>query len=573
MIITLGQMNPTPRDFKGNLSQVSDIIESNSNSDLIVFPELTIPGYMCLDLVYSEKFIEKNLNALEEVKSISQKLTNAHIVIGYVDKSYKGTGKPFRNMAAVIHNGRIIATYQKRLLPFYDVHDEPRYFEPGQDLCVFEINGEKCGITICEDLWNDKGQDDYNYDDNPVGAYDDIGVDYLINLSSSPYARGKPERRFNMIRKIYDERNFKAIVYVNQYGGMDELVFDGCSIIYGCKNNICRFIQPDPNINEYSNYPRVASKTLTVDTEKKNEWQFLLRKDNMDEDEYHFTMARVGLFDYVKKCGFKNVVIGSSGGVDSAVVVALAASVFDPKDIHAITMPSKWNTDDAKSDAEKLHENLGINTYNVPIQHDSFLEDTNARLKLANTDYNHVADENIQARMRGNIIMHLANALNGIALTTGNKTELALGYCTLYGDMSGCFNPIGDLYKRQVYALGAYLNKFFGKEVIPASVFNKAPSAQLAPDQCDEESLMPYAVLDYIVKLYIENHVDSWTELCQELNGKVEKEILDKAQEKYYDMIRRMDLMEFKRRQATICTRLTPRAFGIGRRMPIVKGG
>lgn len=577
MKITLAQINTTPNDFEGNFQKIMNgmATATRDGADVVIFPELTICGYLVKDLVYTSGFIDRNLAYLKRVASLTDSSTNLTAIVGYIDRNYTGVGKPFRNMAAVIRNGNVIATYQKHLLPFYDVFDEGRYFEPGQDVCVFEVNGNRCGIVICEDAWNDKGQDDYNYDDNPIGTYRKLGVNYLFSLNSSPYARNKPQYRTEMLKLITDQWNGNVLnlIYVNQIGGNDELVFDGHSMV-ASHGNIAYYMP-----NSFS--PKEASeKFVTVDVPPKGvngpyiDFKF---------DDDHLKMILLGLYDYINKSGFKSVVLGSSGGVDSALVATLATLAIGKENVNCIMMPSCYSSEGSVKDAQELHKRLGCNEFKVPIEHLAFTNHINSCFKFVEVDktnsneitghiatkqlvdYNKVADENIQARMRGQIVMHYSNAMGALALTTGNKTELATGYCTLYGDMNGGFNPIGDLYKMEVFGLCHQINKLFG-DLIPNEIINKAPSAELKPGQTDEASLLPYPILDNIVKLYIENYVTDYKLYADATNEE------RRASEKDYARITRLIYnCEFKRRQAAPTIKLSKVAFGTGRRLPIVK--
>jgi NAD+ synthase (glutamine-hydrolysing) len=566
MKITLAQINTTPNDFSGNFQKIFDGISSavHDNSDVVIFPELTIPGYLVKDLVYTSGFVEKNLEYLQRIAHMTNGY-NITVIVGYIDKNYNGVGKPFRNMAAVIRNGVVITTYQKHLLPFYDVFDEGRYFEPGKDICVFDINGNKCGIVICEDAWNDKGQDDYCYEDNPINKYRDIGVNYLFSLNSSPYAQNKPAYRMSMLTTITNNWNGKRInlIYVNQIGAQDELVFDGHSMIV-CNGMVAKYINTD--IDSLKNN---QEKFLTVDVPANGL--------NSPYNDYHFDldhlkMTILGLRDYIIKSGFKQIVLGSSGGVDSALVATLASLAIGADNVNCIMMPSCYSSEGSVNDAKELHKRLGCKEFLVPIEHLALTNHINDCFGFKTLpfiekygEYNKVADENIQARMRGQIVMHYSNAMGALALTTGNKTELATGYCTLYGDMNGGFNPIGDLYKLEVFGMCRAINSVFGK-LIPDEIINKAPSAELKPGQTDEASLLPYPILDNIVKLYIENYVTVYEQYCELTNEE------RRASEKdYYRITRLIYLSEFKRRQAAPTIKLSKVAFGTGRRLPIVK--
>jgi NAD+ synthetase len=580
MKITLAQINTTPNDFEGNFNKIRNGIASaiREFADVVVFPELTIPGYLVKDLVYTTGFIEKNLETLQRVVRLTDAHDNEHspvVIVGYIDYNTSGVGKPFRNMAAVIRNGVVIATYQKHLLPFYDVFDEGRYFEPGKDICVFNINGNRCGIVICEDAWNDKSQDDYSYLDNPIDRYRDAGVNYLFSINSSPYAQHKPHHRVEMLTKICADRRNKPLnlIYVNQIGGQDELVFDGHSMVIS-NGEVIRYIQTDTIPNEKSNENFV---TVTVPPSIGGGGYI-----NYHFEEDHLKMTLLGLRDYITKSGFKSVVLGSSGGVDSALVATLATLAIGKENVNCIMMPSCYSSEGSVKDAKELHKRLGCKEFLVPIEHLNLTNHINRCFKFVDivdlgangdatpkirqlVDYNKVADENIQARMRGQIVMHYSNAMGALALTTGNKTELATGYCTLYGDMNGGFNPIGDLYKMNVFGMCRLINTLFGN-LIPEEIINKAPSAELKPGQTDEASLLPYPILDNIVKLYIENYVTDYAQYC----GLTNEERV--ASEKDYARITRLIYInEFKRRQAAPTIKLSKVAFGTGRRLPIVK--
>lgn len=541
----LAEINTTPGDFEGNFNRIVEAIlkgESN-NCNIIVFPELTICGYLVRDLLYLDGFIESNLEYLDKIKSwIKSHDIKAVVVIGYADYCHKEYGKPFKNMAAVIRNGITLATYQKQLLPFYDVFDEPRYFEPGTELCKIEIDGVMCGITICEDLWNDKGQEDYNYNNNPVQRYLSHGVKTIINLSSSPWHQDKVEKRIKMAKEISSSCQ---LIYVNQIGGQDELVFDGNSML-AMNGAVINQLRHGQSTSHYFD-PNSKIRELT---------------DNLI----------IGLTDYVHKTGHTEVVVNSSGGIDSAVVIALAAKAFGGDKVHCIMMPSKYSSPGSVNDAKALHKKFQCKEYIINVDHDPILEIVGKEFNKNNIKPHPVAEENVQARMRGMMgAMYFSNAFGAMPLTTGNKTELALGYCTLYGDMSGGFNPIGDLYKDEVYAVA----KFLG---VPGEIINKVPSAELAPGQTDEASLLPYVFLNSIVKAFIEEYISSYNNWCKyAFEDEKTKDIFDKVnifakvtEADYNRMIKKIKLNEFKRRQAAPCIKVSKVAFGMGRRMPLI---
>jgi len=579
MKVTAAQINTTPGDFQGNSNLIRQgIIKAvEEDSDLVIFPEMTIAGYNCRDLLFDHLFIEQNLKQVQEIVEFSKDYS-IHIVVGYADYNRTGIGKPFRNMAAVIHQGIIVGTYQKQLLPMGDVFDEARWFEPGTAPFIFTIGQHIIGVTICEDCWReDKGHHQIiNHKANPVKTYRDLGCDTLVSLNSSPYCHNKPNTRRQLFREICTG-SIKNFVYANQYGSQDELVFDGNSMIVR-NNSIVKIANPP-----LQPLPIDYVTTITVDL---NNNIFL----PISNENHYICLAMVllGLHDYAKKTGMTKFVVGSSGGIDSAVVIALAAMVFGAENVYGIKMPSKWSSDHSLNDARQLHKMFGINDLTVQIDHNTLLDHINHSIgfvkgvqNIHGPDvYNPVADENIQARMRGQIVMHFSNATGALAFVTANKTESALGYSTLFGDLAGTFAPIGDLYKLEVYELAKQINQYYGKEMIPQNIIDKAPSAELAPNQTDEASLLPYPILDPIVKLHIEEYTGDWIGFknrirCLGSNGKLEMALNwvddENNREIYEKMINRINRMEFKRRLSPLCPKLTNKSFGTGRRMPIVR--
>lgn len=568
MKITLAQINTTPGDFVGNANKIKEGIHeaAKEKSRVVVFPELTICGYNVKDMVYDHNFIDTNLKYVNEIREYSKISPHLYIFIGYIDRNRTGQGKPFRNMAAVIKNGLIIATHQKRLLPMGDVFDEARWFEPGDSPTIITIDGHKVSLNICEECWYaDKGPENIiNHKVDPMKQAKELGCDTIISLNSSPYHKNKFNLRKNIVKEIMSDGSIKNFVYCNQYGGQDELVFDGNSFMV--RNGVFNHIG-NPIV------PRELDKvqTLHLDTDDRS----YSSESFIDVNKEHLSMTLLGLHDYANKIGVNKFVVGSSGGIDSAVVIALSSIVFGSQNVYGIKMPSKWSSDHSVNDAVALHKAFGINDLEVKIDHDPLLEHVNGSLGLG--DYNPVADENIQARMRGQVVMHFSNATGALALVTANKTESAMGYSTLFGDLAGTFAPLGDLYKLEVYQIASMINEFYGKEMIPQNIINKAPSAELAPGQTDEASLLPYPILDPIVKCYIESYIGTFEEFREEvMNGDnsqtVREWVTDENnEEKYAKMIRRIDAMEFKRRLSPLCPKLTQKSFGTGRRMPIVR--
>jgi len=571
MKFLIGQINTTPCDFDSNLNQIQEgIIQAgDSDCELVVFPELSIPGYLSQDLMFDHNFVEKNYECVGEIVELSKSYPDLRIVVGCIDRNTKGVGKPFWNMALLIRNGFIKGRYKKQLLPFYDVFDEGRYFEPGKDTVVFDINGTSFGLTICEDLWNDKEQKENTYVANPVQQYRDLNVDCLINISSSPYSKGKPIKRQRMVDQMASGFP-KGIIYVNQVGGQDELVFDGCSTYSQYGGTVFPHVRAMMPTGSNSD-PQY--RVFELDPKKPVEETRDTIRHSM---RYVKDMLVMGLRDYLNKSGFKSVVIGSSGGIDSALVACLAAEAIGPENVHCIMMPSVHSSDHSLTDAKQMHKNMGCHEYEVPIEHlpvvDNLVDRFGEHVESMEDDtknysYNTVADENIQARIRGSYVMWFSNATGALTLTTGNKTELAIGYATLYGDMCGGYAPICDLYKMEIY----HIAKKFYSDWIPENIITKEPSAELAEGQLDSNELLPYPFLDVIVEMYVEKNIHTFDIFLEKV---VRKTFLDGGvtQKEYDKIIRRIDMNEFKRRQYAPGTKISRKSFGIGRRIPIVKG-
>ena len=572
MKVCLGQINTTPGDFSGNLERVRLGIEkaSKAEADVVVFPELTLPGYLSQDLVYNPDFMKRNFQALDQVVEISRSCDpRLHIVVGYIGDNI-GAGKPFTNLASVVNKGEIAHTYQKQLLPFYDVFDELRYFEPGNQLTVFTIGSVKVGLAICEDLWNDKGSDNYHYLGNPFEQYREAEVDALISINSSPFVHGKCEQRMDQI--VPSTIDGPTIIYVNQCGGQDELVFDGQS-----------FVANEGRVKHLSSTIYHDSYDVVEVFGPHKEVRFNKKK------AVSLTQLLVlGLRDYVKKTGFGQVVLASSGGVDSAVVCKLACDAVGPENVHAIRMPSIFSSPHSKNDAKALHKNLGCWDYEMPVDHETLVKSLNAHYsvyesmknvvasKESQGAYSKVADENIQARLRDVYVMHFSNAYGVMPLSTGNKTESGCGYYTHF-DMNFSFAPIKDLYKFQVVDMA------IEDQRIPKNIWQKPPSAELAVGQTDEESLLPYALLDPIVMAYVEDYVTNFDRFLEWVKVSTDRKISGdlsflfdwlaqrNAVEDYAHIVSLIGRMEYKRRQTCPGTKVSKVAFGIGRRIPIVE--
>ena len=576
MKVCLGQINTTPGDFDGNLARIIKGIDQASvqECDVIVFPELSIPGYLSQDLVYNPAYIDRNLQVLETIVRYSSTChPQLHIVVGYIDRN-DATGKPFFNMAAVISAGKILGRYKKQLLPFYDVFDELRYYEPGSELTILEIAGKRVGIAICEDLWNDKGADDYRYEGNPLDQYREQGVDVVLSLNSSPYVHDKCWQRISVIAP--GTQPDLTVVYVNQCGAQDELVFDGQSFVL--RQGALLYLSSTVFDDSYDIVDLDMDKPIAPVTDDPDQVANTLIP--------LFDLLVLGLRDYVAKSGFSQVVVASSGGVDSAVVCKIACAAVGPGNVHAIRMPSVFSSTHSRLDAIELHKNLGCWDYEVPIDHQSVVEMLNDHFTshegsdnpLADgNSYASVADENIQARLRDLYVMHFSNAYGAMPLSTGNKTESACGYYTHF-DMNFSFAPIKDLYKFQVIDIAR------DHPDIPANIWEKPPSAELAEGQTDESSLLPYAILDPIVRSYVEDYGSTfagfakWVERHRHM-GKITSDISalmawlenDTAETGFNRILSLIGRMEYKRRQTCPGTKVSKVAFGIGRRIPIVE--
>ena len=577
MQICLAQINTTPGDFSGNWARIrAGILRAKAEGcSAIVFPELAIPGYLSQDLMYHEHFLAENTQVLNNVIALSGEsgFESLHIVVGYLEVNM-GPGKPFYNSAAVILGGRQIANHRKLLLPFYDVFDEQRYFEPGQGLTIIELGSARIGIAICEDLWNDKGEDHYAYKNNPLARYREAGVDGIFSLNSSPYVHGKLSQRLTSIGAGLGDM---ALFYVNQWGGQDELVFDGQSLVVESEQLV--YISEQVKADEYAVVTCLAADDRSKPVPIRKPRTIAL-----------YDLLVLSLKDYVDKSGFEHIVLASSGGIDSALVAQIACDAVGAKQVHAIRMPSIYSTSASSDDAKMLHENLGCWDYEVPIEHQSVIKGLNQNFSLnqtehnlvshtfSNGNYNEIADQNMQARLRDLYVMHFSNAFGAMPLSTGNKTESACGYYTHF-DMNFSFAPIKDLYKRQVFELAQK------KESIPRAILEKPPSAELAPNQTDEASLLPYAILDPLVQAYIENYINqfdafsSWVSdsLSRQDSISLDEAVLShwleepEARDRYPMLIRLIASMEYKRRQTCPGPKVSKVAFGMGRRIPIVK--
>lgn len=537
MKIAIAQINPTVGDIEGNLEKILSKIKKaeDLSSDIIIFSELSLIGYPPRDLLYNPDIVKKIKEVLrDKVTPASQ---NIGVILGV--PSYE-EGKIY-NSALFFYEGKLLARQDKTLLPNYDVFDEVRYFKPARFTHPVVFNGKRLGITICEDIWNDKDYWDRRlYDVDPIEDLIFQGIDIIINISASPYHYGKRNLRIDMLS--YIAKKYKKIaVYVNQVGGNDELIFDGSSLVIdegGC------VIWEGKNFEE---------DFYVIDTEDISTGK---ESNHLKEDISFVHKALIsGIRDYLAKTGFSRALVALSGGIDSSVVACLAVSALGAENVLGVGMPSRYSSKESLIDAEILAKNLDIEFRVIPIEKvfSTFLESLNP----GGYPVMDIAEENLQARIRGNIIMFISNREGYLVLSTGNKSELAMGYCTLYGDMSGGLSVIGDVPKTMVYELARFINS--EEEIIPNRILLKPPSAELRPDQKDEDSLPPYSILDPIIKAYVEDNlsVDSMVSMGFDRNLVI-------------DVVRRIDSAEYKRRQSAPILKVTTKAFGTGRRMPIV---
>jgi NAD+ synthase/NAD+ synthase (glutamine-hydrolysing) len=541
MKLALAQFNPTVGDFAGNSARILSLAAQakQRGAELAIFSELCLCGYLPQDLLERPAFIERNHT---ELKNLAAKLPLPSIV-GYVGRVKNGTGKSIANKAAFLCGGRVVFEQSKMLLPTYDVFDESRYFQPAERQSVFGFNGEQLGITICEDAWNDKNfWASRRYDRDPVTELVGQGTTLLLNISASPYTIDKRALRFEMLRSIAVNQR-RPVVYVNQVGGDDSLIFDGASMALTADGKVAaQALSFEEDL--------VLFDTVSGTGE--------MHPQPKEEIAYAYHALVIGTRDYVYKCGFKKVLVGLSGGIDSAVVAAIAADAIGPDNLLGVSMPGPYSSEGSRADARTIAENLGIQFVTVPIT-DVFETYLKALAPAFGERPRDVTEENIQARIRGNYLMALSNKFGSMVLSTGNKSELAVGYCTLYGDMAGGLGVISDVPKLMVYELASYINR--ERELIPRSTVEKAPSAELRPNQKDEDSLPPYDVLDRILKAYIED-LRSPQEIADHYGFDIKM---------VRDIALHVDRNEYKRKQAAPGLKITSRAFGFGRPFPIAQ--
>lgn len=546
MRFLLAQLNFTVGAFDQNLAKMADALAHGraQGADLVVFSELAITGYPPRDLLRHERFVDRNLEVLDQLAALTADGPAA--LVGFVDRNTSLPGKALHNAVALCAGGRVVARRYKSLLPSYDVFDEDRYFEPAREVEPIAFGSVRLGVTICEDVWNDRDFWPVRlYRRDPVEELARQQVDLFINISASPFALEKSALRRRLVRQAAVTHG-RYFLYLNQVGGNDELVFDGHSIGIG------------PTGDEVVRGRSFEEDLILCDlpigrTEVHAPAPLPPRATTVEEEAYGALV--LGLRDYVRKCGFTRAVIGLSGGIDSALTACVAADALGASNVAGIAMPSRYSSKGSVDDAEALARNLGIGYHLVPIEgiYQSYLEAVTPLFEGRPAD---TTEENLQARARGAVLMAYSNKFGAILLTTGNKSELAVGYCTLYGDMAGGLAVISDVPKTLVYRLSNYVNR--EREIIPASTMTKPPSAELRPDQRDSDSLPPYDILDPIVQAYVEEHLDAEAIVAR---GYERQTVID--------VLRLIDNSEYKRRQAAPGLKISSIAFGVGRRFPV----
>jgi NAD+ synthase/NAD+ synthase (glutamine-hydrolysing) len=540
--IALLQINPTAGDLSGNSSLIVRGVRAaqSQGAELVVTPELALMGYLPRDLLMSKGFVQRSCRMLI---GIAEELRDAPaLLVGVATPNPAEMGRPLFNSAVLLKDGAVGGAFHKTLLPTYDVFDEDRYFEPAQGLQILEWNGRRLGISICEDVWNDR---DFwqrrRYHEDPVEALAQAGVDAILNLSASPFTAGKQPMREEMLGHMA-RRHRIPLAYVNQVGGNDDLIFDGRSCAFDAEGRMfarARGFEED-----------ILMLDLPAGTG-------VIAQDDFEPEAEIWNALVLGVRDYVRKTRFRQVLLGLSGGVDSALTAAIAADAVGPENVLGVMMPSIYSSPGSVGDSVELARSLGIRTIALPIA--DIMETYGAVLKGAFQGLpQDVTEENIQSRIRGNLLMALSNKYGSMLLTTGNKSEMSVGYCTLYGDMNGGLAVIADLPKMMVYRVSRWRNR--RGAVIPESILTKAPSAELRPDQTDQDSLPPYELLDEI----LERHVEQ----CQSAEEIVAQGFDEATVRKVLRLVR---IAEFKRKQSAPVLKVTSRAFGTGWRMPIVR--
>jgi NAD+ synthetase len=543
--IGLLQLNSTVGDFAANRRKLLAAYEKAValGAEFVLAPEMFLCGYPPRDLLQRADFIEANLAALAETAAETGAIP---LCAGYVEKNSERPGRALKNVAAVLQNGKIIWRTIKSLLPTYDVFDEDRYFEPAKKVEPFVFSGRKLGITICEDIWNDEDfWPDRIYRRDPVKELIAQGAEIILNISASPWHDGKEKARLEMLQRVARDEKI-PLAQVNLVGANDELIFDGHSVAL------------NPGGDVIAHGKGFAEEIIVADLKPEAKSQKPgARIEFPSREQQIFSALALGIRDYVRKCGFKSVILGLSGGIDSALVAVLAADALGAANVLGVAMPARYSSPGSLADAEALANNLGIRHEVLPIEPAFLAVEKQLEEVFAGTQPNE-AEENVQSRLRGLMLMALSNKFGALVLTTGNKSEMAVGYCTLYGDMNGALAPIADVLKTDVYKIARWVNR--EREIIPHNSIAKPPSAELRPDQTDQDSLPPYEILDAILELYVVKNMSQPEIVARGFAAAVVNDVVNK-----------INFSEYKRRQAAPGLKISPRAFGTGRRIPIAQ--
>jgi NAD+ synthetase len=540
MKVGLAQINPTVGDFAANSAAILAAYSSlvKSGAEVVLTPELALPGYPPLDLLFKSRFVPQNLAALD---ALHAQIGEVPLLVGCVDVN-TGPGRPFRNTAAILERGKPIRKISKSLLPTYDVFDEARYFQPAEKNEPVEIAGIRCGVTICEDIWSREYLPRPLYDCDPLASLAAQGAKVILNLSASPFEVGKPRRRFEMLAARARTHRV-AIAYCNTVGGNDQLIFDGNSFAITESGECLAQLAPFRTESALAEFKIQNSR-------------FKIPSFQRDEEEL-FDALVLGTRDYFAKCGFKSAVLGLSGGIDSAVTAVIGAAALGAENVLGVTMPTRYSSEGSVGDSLQLAAALGIRCLTIPIEK-SFTALKEQMAPFFEGKPEDVTEENMQPRLRGMTLMALSNKFGHLLLTTGNKSELAVGYCTLYGDMCGGLALISDVPKMMIYQLARWLNR--DHEIIPAATIEKPPSAELRPDQRDQDTLPPYEILDPILELLIEEHLSPDEIIARGFDAQTVRWV-----------VKRVAQNEYKRAQAVPGLKVTSKAFGVGRKMPVAQ--
>ena len=540
MKVGLAQINPTVGDFAANSAAILAAYSSlvKSGAEVVITPELALPGYPPLDLLFKSRFVPQNLAALD---ALHAQIGEVPLLVGCVDVN-TGPGRPFRNTAAILERGKPIRKISKSLLPTYDVFDEARYFQPAEKNEPVEIAGIRCGVTICEDIWSREYLPRPLYDCDPLASLAAQGAKVILNLSASPFEVGKPRRRFEMLAARARTHRV-AIAYCNTVGGNDQLIFDGNSFAISETGECLAQLAPFRTESALAEFKIQNSR-------------FKIPSFQCDEEEL-FDALVLGTRDYFAKCGFKSAVLGLSGGIDSAVTAVIGAAALGAENVLGVTMPTRYSSEGSVGDSLQLAAALGIRCLTIPIEK-SFTAFKEQMTPFFEGKPEDVTEENMQPRLRGMTLMALSNKFGHLLLTTGNKSELAVGYCTLYGDMCGGLAVISDVPKMMIYQLARWLNR--DRVIIPAATIEKPPSAELRPDQRDQDTLPPYEILDPILELLIEDHLSPDEIIARGFDAQTVRWV-----------VKRVAQNEYKRAQAVPGLKVTSKAFGVGRKMPVAQ--